>query len=84
MAESQIATFKIPEQLEIATEKQLKYTGMTKSELYRAALRRYIEQEGQFAFLQSYGVKQARKSGLTSEDAIVAAAVAVRRRGKKK
>lgn len=48
-------------------EKVAQLEGRTRSELFREALRRYL-QERQWQELQAYGVKQVKRLGMKSRD----------------
>lgn len=60
-------------------ERVAKREGRTKSDLFREALRRYIE-ERRWADLRRYGARRARKLGLTEPD--VGRLIAAHRKGR--
>lgn len=67
MRTTKILSLSLPPELLREAERVAKKEGRTKSELFREALRRYI-QERRWADLRQYGASQARKLGLTEAD----------------
>lgn len=63
MRTSKILSLSLPPELLREAERVAKKEGRTKSELFREALRRYI-QEQRWVELRRYGVQQVRKLGL--------------------
>lgn len=63
MRTSKILSLSLPPALLREAERVAKKEGRTKSELFREALRRYL-QEQRWAELRLYGVQQARKLGI--------------------
>ncbi len=63
MRTSKILSLSLPPELARAAERIAKREGKTKSELFREALRRYI-QEQRWTELRQYGAQQARKLGI--------------------
>ena len=64
MPNSRILSLSIPPGLLRQAERIAKEEGRTKSELFREALRRYVE-ERRWGALQRYGAEQLRRLGLT-------------------
>ena len=64
MRTTKILSLSLPPELLREAERVAKKEGRTKSELFREALRRYV-QERRWADLRQYGAGQARKLGLT-------------------
>lgn len=64
---TKILSLSLPPELLKQANRMAKQEGRTKSELFREALRRYI-QEKKWRALQSYGAEQARKLSLTEDD----------------
>ena len=79
MRTSRILSLSLPPDLIREAERIAKQEGRTKSELFREALRRYIE-ERRWRGLQRYGAGRARKVGMTEAD--VERAVQEVRRGR--
>ena len=67
MRTSKILSLSLPPNLLREAERLAKREGRTKSELFREALRRYL-QERRWAELRGYGTGQARKMGLKETD----------------
>jgi CopG family transcriptional regulator/antitoxin EndoAI len=67
MRTSKILSLSLPPTLLREAERLAKKEGRTKSELFREALRRYL-QERRWAELRRYGTQQARKLGLMETD----------------
>lgn len=67
MRTSKILSLSLPPSLLREAERLAKKEGRTKSELFREALRRYL-QEQRWAKLRRYGAQQARKVGLKATD----------------
>ena len=63
MRTSKILSLSLPPELARAAERIAKREGRTKSELFREALRRYIQEQG-WLDLRRYGAQQARKLGI--------------------
>jgi len=63
MRTTKILSLSLPPELLQEAERLAKKEGRTKSELFREALRRYI-QEQRWAELRRYGAQQARKLGI--------------------
>ncbi|MBI2371288.1 MAG: ribbon-helix-helix protein, CopG family [Deltaproteobacteria bacterium] len=74
MRTSKILSLSLPPELLREAERVAKKEGRTKSELFREALRRYI-QERRWAELRQYGALQARKLGIkeTEVEQVIAA-----------
>ena len=64
---TKILSLSLPPELLLEAERVAKKEGRTKSELFREALRRYV-QERRWADLRQYGAGQARKLGLMAAD----------------
>lgn len=79
MRTSKILSLSLPPDLLRAAEQVAKKEGRTKSELFREALRRYI-QERRWTQLREYGAQQVRKAGLG--EAEVEAAISEYRLGR--
>lgn len=79
MRTSKIVSLSLPPELLRDAERVARKEGRTKSELFREALRRYIE-ERRWREIQHYGAERARRAGLTETD--VERAVAEYRRGR--
>lgn len=60
-------TFSLPPETAKQIEELMKEEGMTKSELLREALRRYIEDQ-KWKRILKYGEKKAREMGIKEED----------------
>jgi CopG family transcriptional regulator/antitoxin EndoAI len=67
MRTTKILSLSIPPELLRQAERVAKEEGRTKSELFREALRRYVE-ERRWRALQRYGATQMRRLGLTETD----------------
>ena len=67
MRTSKILSLSLPPTLLQEAERLAKKEGRTKSELFREALRRYL-QERQWAELRRYGAEQVRQLGLKETD----------------
>ena len=67
MRTMKILSLSLPPELLREAERVAKKEGRTKSELFREALRRYI-QEQRWTELRQYGAGQARKLGLREAD----------------
>ncbi len=79
MRTTRILSLSLPPDLVRKAERVAKQEGRTKSELFREALRHYIE-ERRWRGLQRYGASRARRLGLTEAD--VERAVQEYRRGR--
>lgn len=67
MRTSKILSLSLPPELLREAERLAKKEGRTKSELFREALRRYI-QEQRWAELRRYGAQQVQKLGITEPE----------------
>lgn len=67
MRTTKILSLSLPPELLKEAEEIAKKEGRTKSELFREALRRYI-QEQRWRELQEYGARQAQKLGIRESD----------------
>jgi CopG family transcriptional regulator/antitoxin EndoAI len=67
MRTTKILSLSLPPELLREAERVAKKEGRTKSELFREALRRYL-QERRWAALRQYGAHQVRKLGLSEAD----------------
>lgn len=67
MRTTKILSLSLPPELLREAEQIAKKEGRTKSELFREALRRYI-QEQKWRSLQRYGARQALKLGIRESD----------------
>jgi len=67
MRQTKILSLSLPPELLREAEKISKKEGRTKSELFREALRRYI-QEKEWQELQRYGKRQAAKLGIEESE----------------
>lgn len=67
MRTTKILSLSLPPDLVRAAERIAKQEGRTKSELFREALRRYVE-ERRWRGLQRYGGRRARIVGMTEGD----------------
>jgi CopG family transcriptional regulator/antitoxin EndoAI len=67
MRTTEILSLSLPPELLREAEQIAKKEGRTKSELFREALRRYI-QEQRWRALQEYGARQAQKLRLRESD----------------
>ncbi len=63
MRTTKILSLSLPPELLLEAERIAKKEGRTKSELFREALRRYI-QDKKWRELQEYGMRQAQKLGI--------------------
>lgn len=63
-------TISLPPKLYRAVVITAKANGMTNSELFREAFRRYLRDEQEWRELLSYGRVKARKARLQSEEAV--------------
>ena len=79
MRTTRILSLSLPPELLREVERVAKQEGRTKSELFREALRRYVE-ERRWRGLQRYGASRARRLGLNQAD--VERAVQEFRRGR--
>ena len=79
MRTTKILSLSLPPELVREAERIAKQEGRTKSELFREALRRYIE-ERRWRGLQRYGAGRVRAAGMTESD--VDRAVQAFRRGR--
>jgi CopG family transcriptional regulator/antitoxin EndoAI len=79
MRTTRILSLSLPPDLIREAERIAKQEGRTRSELFREALRRYVE-ERRWRGLQRYGASRARKRGMTEAD--VERAVQEVRRGR--
>lgn len=79
MRTTRILSLSLPPDLVREAERVAKQEGRTKSELFREALRRYVE-ERRWRGLQRYGASRARRVGVTEGD--VERAVQEFRRGR--
>lgn len=64
---SKVLSVSLPPTLVREAEKVAQLEGRTRSELFREALRRYL-QERQWQEIQAYGAKQVKRLGLKSRD----------------
>ena len=64
MRTTKVISFTAPPKLEKQIKKACKDANMTKSELLREAVRRFLD-EREWRELQKYGVSQAKKLGIT-------------------
>ncbi len=67
MRTTKILSLSLPPELLREAERIAKIEGRTKSELFREALRRYI-QDRKWRELQEYGMRQAQKLGIKETD----------------
>lgn len=67
MRTTKVLSLSLPPALLREAERVAKAEGRTKSELFREALRRYV-QERRWRELQRYGAEQARHLGVTEAD----------------
>ncbi len=67
MRTTKVLSLSLPPELLREAERIAKKEGRTKSELFREALRRYI-QEQEWRELQRYGARQAQKLGIKETD----------------
>jgi CopG family transcriptional regulator / antitoxin EndoAI len=67
MRSTRVLSLSLPPELIREAERVAKQEGRTKSELFREALRRYIE-ERRWRGLQRYGESRARRLGMTERD----------------
>jgi len=67
---SYTTTISLPPKLYRAVATTAKANGMTNSELFREAFRRYVRDEREWQGLLSYGRAKARKARVQNEDAV--------------
>lgn len=67
MRTTKVLSLSLPPTLFREAERVAKKEGRTRSELFREALRRYL-QERRWAALRRYGAQQASRVGLTERD----------------
>ncbi len=67
---SRTTTISLPPQLHKVVLSTAKARGMTNSELFREAFRRYLRDEQEWKELLSYGRSKAKKAALQSEKAV--------------
>lgn len=67
MRTTKVLSLSLPPALLREAERVAKAEGRTKSELFREALRRYV-QERRWRELRRYGTEQARRLGVTGTD----------------
>ncbi|MFO0982976.1 MAG: ribbon-helix-helix protein, CopG family [Planctomycetota bacterium] len=67
MRTSKVTSVSLPPRLLRDAERLARTEGRTKSELFREALRRYIE-ERRWSALERYGAKRARELGIKAGD----------------
>lgn len=67
MRESKVVTISLPPQLYKRTLKLAKAKGMTRSELFREALRRYQAEEQEWQALLAYGRRKAAEASIQTE-----------------
>ena len=67
MRTTRILSLSLPPDLVREAERVAKEEGRTKSELFREALRRYVE-ERRWRGLQRYGAERARRARITERD----------------
>lgn len=67
MRTTKILSLSLPPQLLREAERVAKREGRTRSELFREALRRYVE-ERRWRELQRYGAQRSRRVGLRESD----------------
>ena len=67
MRTTRVLSLSLPPDLVREAERIAKQEGRTKSELFREALRRYVE-ERRWRGLQRYGAGRARRVGMTQGD----------------
>jgi CopG family transcriptional regulator / antitoxin EndoAI len=79
MRTTRVLSLSLPPDLVREAERVAKQEGRTRSELFREALRRYVE-ERRWRGLQRYGANRARRVGMT--EASVGRAVEEFRRGR--
>jgi CopG family transcriptional regulator/antitoxin EndoAI len=79
MRTTRIVSLSLPPDLVREAERVAKQEGRTKSELFREALRRYVE-ERRWRALQRYGASRVQRLGITEAD--VERAVREFRRGR--
>ena len=61
---SKTTTISLPRRLYWQAERLARAGGMTKSELFREALRRYQREEEEWRALRAYGRRQAMRAGV--------------------
>lgn len=64
---SRVTTVSLSPSLYRVAERLAEYRGMTRSELFRDALRRYEMEEGEWDELLAYGRRKAAEKGVKSE-----------------
>ncbi len=67
MRTTRVLSLSLPPELAKEAERIAKKEGRTQSELFREALRRYI-QEKEWRELRRYGARQAARTGITEAD----------------
>ena len=67
MRTTRVLSLSLPPDLVREAERVAKQEGRTKSELFREALRRYVE-ERRWRALQRYGASRTRRLGVTEAD----------------
>jgi CopG family transcriptional regulator / antitoxin EndoAI len=67
MRTTRVLSLSLPPELVREAERVAKEEGRTKSELFREALRRYVE-ERRWRRLQRYGTDRARRARITESD----------------
>ena len=65
---SKTTTISLPPKLYKEVQRLARKNGMTKSELFRVALRRYQREEREWEELFAYGRRKARETGIKPED----------------
>jgi metal-responsive CopG/Arc/MetJ family transcriptional regulator len=65
---SKTTTISLPPRLYRQAVRLARARGMTRSELFRDALRRYGRDEDEWQELASYGVRKAGQAGIRTED----------------
>jgi len=65
---SKTTTISLPPKLFRETERLAKAKGMTRSELFRDAMRRYRRDEDEWKELVAYGSRAAVRAGIRSEE----------------
>lgn len=84
MRTAKVQSISLPPELQKQAEETRQEMGMTSSELYRAAIRRFIEQEKRWQKLQTIATRQAKKQGLNTEEKVMRAALAYRQARRKR
>jgi len=80
MRPSRTVTISLPPELARRAERAARAEGRTRSELYREALRQYLDRRDRWDRVLAAGEEAARRLGIREEDA--AAAVREARRGR--